>query len=104
MRKSVCAIALALSTLPIAGTAGIEGNPALVMGLRAYWSGAFYVDVDSNQLCGTPAFVVNADNPGFKIMYSNLLSALLSGKHVKLEAVKCTGWGSDLQGVMLLSW
>jgi hypothetical protein len=103
MRKLLFTIGLTLVALPMMAMGGPSSGPVLVKELRAYWSGGYYIDVDSSELCGTDAFVVNSDNLGNKIMYAALLSALLSEKYVKLEAVECTGWGSPLMGVTILA-
>lgn len=97
-------LAAALIALSTSAFATPESTAALVTEVRPYISGATFVSIDNSSLCGTTVFSIAADAPGKKERYAAVLTALSTGKYVRLEAANatgCVGWGTQLQSVYL---
>lgn len=102
---------LLLAALAVASPAAAEptSGPFTVSYLRPYLDGAgkVYFGVKPVQagatVCGQTELSIFVNSPDGKAAYAALLSALLSGKQVLIEAPNagCTGWGTTVQSVYI---
>ncbi|KAA8921835.1 hypothetical protein CEK64_00195 [Xanthomonas sontii] len=63
-----------------------------------------YIDVDSDAFCGTFTFVIDTTQPNGKEAYAAAMTALTTGKKVRLEVptdTGCKGWASKLQSIFI---
>jgi len=104
--KILIAVLLIALCLASAVQAEPTGGRVTIVSLRPHINGAIYVDVSSSEFCGTSVFSIIATEVNGKEMYAAALTALASGKQVRLEvptAVGCTGWGSRLSSIYLFN-
>lgn len=103
MRVAIIVLLMALC-IPKVVLAEPTGGRVSVLSVRPYSGGSIYVEVSSSELCGTSVFSFIASEVNGKEMYAAVLTALASGKQVRLEvstATGCAGWGSRLQSIYL---
>ncbi|WP_043090301.1 MULTISPECIES: hypothetical protein [unclassified Xanthomonas] len=76
-----------------------------VVSLRPYIGDSMvYIEVDSDALCGTLTFTIDTSQPNGKEVYAAAMTALTTGKKVRLEvptSIGCKGWGSKLQSIYI---
>lgn len=105
MHRYFCGFFAILSLLPTIGLATPESAaPVSVTEIRPYVNGTIFVAVDSVELCNTTVFRIDVTAPGKNGMYAAVLTAVATGKKVRLEvstATGCQGWGTALQSVYL---
>ena len=81
-----------------------ESSDVSVVEVRPYLSGEIFVRVNSSTFCGTTVFMIPGTAVAKKEMYAAVLSALLTSKKIRLEALTstgCNGWGTQLQSIYL---
>ncbi|WP_426323393.1 hypothetical protein [Pseudoduganella sp. R-43] len=84
------------------------GDPVKIVSLRPYNTpagGNIYVEVSqANQPCETQGYVIDLSWIGAKEAYAAALTALVTDKSVRIEAVNsgCTGWGTKIQSIILI--
>lgn len=84
------------------------GAPVKILSLRPYntpTGGNIYVEVsESKQPCETQGYVIDLSWVGAKEAYAAALTALVTDKYVRIEAVNtgCTGWGTKIQSIILI--
>jgi len=90
--------------------AGVESELVNVTIIRPYTTesqngatGTIYFSVSSTSLCGTESFKLELSRSGSKEAYSAILSALLTGKRVRLEVDACDGWGTSVRSIYLVA-
>ncbi|KAF1721725.1 hypothetical protein [Pseudoxanthomonas wuyuanensis] len=104
--KTAMVIFLMILCIPGVVQATPTGERVSVVSVRPYSGGLIYVQVSSSDFCGTNVFAFSASEVNGKEMYAAALTALVSGKQVRLEvstATGCTGYGSRLQSIYLYS-
>jgi hypothetical protein len=100
MRIVVFALLVALC-VPTAIKAEPTGGRVTIVSMRPYSGGLIYLQVSSNDLCGTEIFSFTESEVNGKEMYAVALTALVTGKQVQLEARGCSGWGTRLQSIYI---
>jgi hypothetical protein len=103
MRVVIFALLVALC---VSGVVQAEptGGRVSVVSVRPYSSGLIYLEVSSSEFCGTSVFSFSDSEVNGKEMYAAVLTALATGKQVRLEAsaaTGCAGWGTRLQSIYL---
>lgn len=94
----VCALAIAEPT----------GAAVKILSLRPYNTpngGNIYVEVSqAKEPCETQGYVIDLSWVGAKEAYAAALTALVTDKYVRIEAVNtgCTGWGTKIQSIILI--
>jgi len=105
MHRYFCGFIAILCLLPTIGLAIPESTaPVSVTEIRPYVNGTIFVTVDSVELCNTYTFRIDFAATGKNSMYAAVLTALATGKKVRLEVhtgTGCQGWGTALQSVYL---
>ena len=105
MRIAIAIFAL-LIALCVSGAVQTEptGGRVSIVSVRPYSSGLIYLEVSSSEFCGTSVFAFSSTEVNGKEMYAAALTALATGKEVRLEAstaTGCTGWATRLQSIYL---
>lgn len=105
-----CKFSCLLALMFLVGSVQAEpSSPTAVkiVAIRPYvQSYAIYIQVDSEQLCNTSLFRLYLNEVGGKEAYAAALTAVATGKKVILEVSNtkgCTGWGTELQSIILLA-
>ncbi|WP_426323381.1 hypothetical protein [Pseudoduganella sp. R-43] len=110
MGKTLLSLVLAVFASLFGASALAEptGAPVKILSLRPYNTpagGNIYVEVSqSNQPCETQGYVIDLSWIGAKEAYAAALTALVTDKSVRIEAVNsgCTGWGTKIQSIILI--
>lgn len=100
MRIAVFTLLMALCA-PTAVQAEPTGGRVTIISIRPYSGGLIYLQVSSNDLCGTEVFSFTDSEVNGKEMYAVAMTALVTGKQVQLEARGCNGWGTRLQSIYI---
>jgi len=101
-------LGLLASFISASAVAEPTGAPVKILSLRPYNTpngGNIYVEVsESRQPCETQGYVIDLSWVGAKEAYAAALTALVTDKYVRIEAVNtgCTGWGTKIQSIILI--
>lgn len=109
LSTSVLGLCAVIASIP--AWSGEESGPLQITMLRAYngvtptgGPGAVFVVVNQQSLCGTTVYRIEGDRS--ETLYAAALTALATGKPIRVEISNetgCTGWGTKLQSLYILS-